>query len=47
MYASDYPFNRERDGSAPRFLGTAPISDADRETIAFRNRERLIASIRR
>jgi hypothetical protein len=31
----------------PRFLGTAPISDADREAIAFRNRERFIAGVRR
>ena len=47
MYASDYPFNTERDGSVPRFLDTAPISDTDRETIAFRNWEKLIADIRR
>ena len=47
MYASDYPFNRERDGSVPRFLDTAPISDADRESIAFRNWEKLVAGIRR
>jgi uncharacterized protein len=31
----------------PRFLDTAPISDTERETIAFRNWERLIADIRR
>jgi uncharacterized protein len=47
MYASDYPFNQERDGSVPRFLGTAPISDADRESIAFGNWEKLVADIRR
>jgi uncharacterized protein len=47
MHASGYPFNTERDGSAPRFLDTAPISDADRETIAFRNWEKPIAGIRR
>lgn len=47
MYASDYPFNLERGGSVPRFLDTAPISDAERETIAFRNWERLVARIRR
>ncbi|MCS7476961.1 amidohydrolase family protein [Umezawaea endophytica] len=47
MYASDYPFNRERAGSARRFLDTAPISEADRERIAFRNWERLVAGIRR
>ncbi|HEX6526307.1 MAG TPA: amidohydrolase family protein [Streptosporangiaceae bacterium] len=47
MYASDYPFNRERGGSVPRFLDTAPISDAERETIAFRNWESLVAGIRR
>lgn len=47
MYASDYPFNREHDGSARRFLDTAPISDAERENIAFGNWERLVAGIRR
>jgi len=47
MYASDYPFNRERAGSARRFLADAPISDADRERIAFRNWEELVAGIRR
>jgi uncharacterized protein len=47
MYASDYPFNRERAGSARRFLDTAPISAADRERIAFRNWEELVAGIRR
>ncbi|WP_435126636.1 amidohydrolase family protein [Actinacidiphila sp. bgisy144] len=47
MYASDYPFNRERAGSARRFLETAPITQADRERIAHRNWEELIAGIRR
>ncbi|MDI5962137.1 amidohydrolase family protein [Streptantibioticus silvisoli] len=47
MYASDYPFNRERDGSARRFLDTAPLSDAEREGIAFRTWEKLVAGIRR
>lgn len=47
MYASDYPFNRERAGSARRFLETAPIAEADRERIAYRNWEELIAGIRR
>jgi uncharacterized protein len=47
MYASDYPFNREHDGSVPRFLDTAPINDADRESIAFGNWEKLVAGIRR
>ncbi|MBB4686003.1 amidohydrolase family protein [Amycolatopsis jiangsuensis] len=47
MYASDFPFNRERDGAARRFLETAPISDEDREHIAFRNWEKLVAGIRR
>ncbi|HYQ63666.1 amidohydrolase family protein [Actinophytocola sp.] len=46
MYASDYPFNRERAGSARQFLDTAPIGDADRERIAFRNWEELVAGIR-
>ncbi|MFI0773136.1 amidohydrolase family protein [Streptomyces sp. NPDC021212] len=47
MYASDYPFNRERTGSARRFLETAPIDEADRQRIAFRNWEKLVAGIRR
>ncbi|EXU67299.1 amidohydrolase [Streptomyces sp. PRh5] len=47
MYASDYPFNRESAGSARRFLETAPIGEADRERIAFRNWEKLVAGIRR
>jgi len=47
MYASDYPFNRERAGSARHFLDTAPISDTDRECIAFGNWEKLVAGIRR
>jgi len=47
MYASDYPYNVERAGSARRFLDTAPISDADRERIAFRNWEGLVDGIRR
>ncbi|HEX6343789.1 amidohydrolase family protein [Umezawaea sp.] len=47
VYASDYPFNRERGGSARRFLDTAPISDDDRERIASRNWEALVAGIRR
>jgi uncharacterized protein len=46
MYSSDYPFNRERAGSARRFLDTAPIGEADRERIAFRNWEELVAGIR-
>lgn len=47
MYASDYPFNTERAGSARRFLDTAPIDEADRERIAHRNWEDLVAGIRR
>lgn len=47
MYASDYPFNRERDGSARRFLDEAPLSDADRERLAAGNWETLVAGIRR
>ncbi|MFF4489970.1 amidohydrolase family protein [Streptomyces sp. NPDC001544] len=47
MYASDYPFNRERAGSARRFLDTAPVDEADRERIAHRNWEELVARIRR
>ncbi|MEU4525645.1 amidohydrolase family protein [Amycolatopsis sp. NPDC024027] len=47
MYASDYPFNTERAGSAQRFLDTAPIDEAGRERIAHRNWEELVAGIRR
>ena len=47
MYASDYPFNTERAGSARRFLDTAPVDEADRERIAHRNWEELVAGIRR
>jgi predicted TIM-barrel fold metal-dependent hydrolase len=47
MYASDYPFTTERAGSARRFLDTAPIDEADRERIAHRNWEELVAGIRR
>ncbi|KAA0921534.1 amidohydrolase family protein [Streptomyces apricus] len=47
MYASDHPFNRERAGSARRFLDEAPIDGATRERIAFRNWEELVAGIRR
>ncbi|MEU9244952.1 amidohydrolase family protein [Streptomyces sp. NPDC048385] len=47
MYASDYPFNQERAGSARRFLDDAPIDRATRERIAFRNWEELVAGIRR
>jgi len=47
MYASDYPFNRERNGSVPRFLTDAPITDTDRTKIASGNWEALIAAIRR
>ncbi|GLY38042.1 amidohydrolase [Amycolatopsis sp. NBRC 101858] len=47
MYASDHPFNRERAGSARHFLEQAPVSEADRERIAHRNWEELVAGIRR
>ncbi|WAL64687.1 amidohydrolase family protein [Amycolatopsis cynarae] len=47
MYASDYPFNRERDGSARRFLETAPISATEREGLASHNWETIVAGIRR
>ncbi|MFQ1000900.1 amidohydrolase family protein [Modestobacter sp. SSW1-42] len=47
MYASDYPFNRERDGSVPRFLADAGIGDAEREAIAAGTWEGLVAGIRR
>jgi predicted TIM-barrel fold metal-dependent hydrolase len=47
MYASDHPFNRERAGSARAFVDSAPISAADRELIAYRNWEKLVAGIRR
>jgi predicted TIM-barrel fold metal-dependent hydrolase len=47
MYASDHPFNRERGGSARSFLDSAPLGEADRELIAYRNWEKLVAGIRR
>ncbi|WP_246127598.1 amidohydrolase family protein [Amycolatopsis rhizosphaerae] len=47
LYASDYPFNRERDGSVTRFLRTAPISATEGEGLAFRNWETIVAGIRR
>ncbi|MGW5719164.1 amidohydrolase family protein [Amycolatopsis sp. NPDC003865] len=47
MYASDYPFNRERAGSARAFVDAAPVTDAERELIAYRNWETLVAGIRR
>ncbi|MFD2420467.1 amidohydrolase family protein [Amycolatopsis pigmentata] len=47
MYASDYPFNRERDGSARRFVEEAPAGITERESFAFRNWETIVAGIRR
>jgi predicted TIM-barrel fold metal-dependent hydrolase len=47
MYASDYPFNRERDGSARRFLETAGLSHQTLEQVGSANWERLLAGIRR
>jgi hypothetical protein len=47
MHASDHPFNLERAGSARRFLEEAPASHEDRGRIAHRNREELVAGIRR
>ncbi|WP_290060231.1 amidohydrolase family protein [Amycolatopsis solani] len=47
MYASDHPFNRERAGSARAFVDSAPVGDAERELIAYRNWEKLVAGIRR
>ncbi|WP_237743209.1 amidohydrolase family protein [Mycobacteroides abscessus] len=47
MYASDYPFNRESNGTVPRFLATAGLSDTERESIAYGNWEKLTANIRR
>lgn len=47
MYASDFPFNRERGGSARAFLETAPLSEPDREQIASGNWARIVAGIRR
>lgn len=47
MYASDHPFNRERAGSARAFVDDAPLGDADRELVAYRNWEKLVAGIRR
>jgi uncharacterized protein len=47
MYASDYPFNRERDGSVTRFLDNAGLDVAAHENIAHRNWESLVTRIRR
>jgi len=40
LFGTDYPF--ESIGTAARFLQTAPISEADREKISFRNAESLL-----
>ncbi|TRW89307.1 amidohydrolase family protein [Mycolicibacterium sp. 018/SC-01/001] len=47
MYASDYPFNRERDNSVRRFLDGAALTTSEREGVAFRTWESLVAGIRR
>ncbi|MTD53038.1 amidohydrolase family protein [Amycolatopsis pithecellobii] len=47
MYATDYPFNRERAGSVRQFIDTAPIGETERESFAFGNWEKLVADIRR
>ncbi len=47
MYASDYPFNRERDNSVRQFLDAAPLTTSEREGVAFRTWEKLVANIRR
>jgi len=47
MYASDYPFNRERDGSVPAFLAESGLSVSERELVAHGNWEKLVAGIRR
>ena len=46
-YRADHPFNRERAGSARAFVDAAPITGAERELIAYRNWEKLVAGIRR
>lgn len=47
MYASDYPFNRERDGAVTQFLNNAPASQDQRALIAHTNWDKLVANIRR
>lgn len=47
LFAADYPFEPIEPAGARRFIEEAPLSDLDREKIAFRNWERLCASIRR
>jgi uncharacterized protein len=47
LFSSDYPYRFTPDGGARRFLEQANLSDADRQAIAHRNWERMVASIRR
>ena len=47
LFASDYPFVSEERGGAQRFLGSADLTDTEREAVAFRNWETLCAGIRR
>jgi len=47
MYGSDYPFNREHDGSVPAFLAAAGMTAAEQNSIASSNWETLVAGIRR
>lgn len=43
MFAVDYPFSKNIDGR--RFIDAAPISDADRESIAHGNADRLLGLV--
>lgn len=47
LFAADYPFEPIGLNGARRFLEEAPVSEEDREKIAFRNWERVCSEIRR
>jgi uncharacterized protein len=47
LFASDYPYVLASDGGSRRFLDEADIDEADRDSIASRNWEKLCAGIRR
>jgi predicted TIM-barrel fold metal-dependent hydrolase len=40
MFSVDYPYSRNEEGRD--FILNAPISQSDREKLAFRNAERLL-----
>jgi 2,3-dihydroxybenzoate decarboxylase len=41
LFSVDYPYQSIKDGA--QFIETAPISDADREKICYRNAEQLLS----